>query len=364
MPVRHPFHSLCPYFAMFPEDFVERHVLALTEPGDVIFDPFCGRGTTVFQSLMMGRRSFGTDVNHVAACIAGAKSDPPTLIQILQKIEVLETCFNRLKSRKEAPNAFFEHCFHRTTLQQVLFLREELNWRSSRVDRFIAAMMLGALHGESHKSARYLSNRMPRTISTKPEYSIRWWVERHLEPPERNAFAILRELARFRYRVEPARLVGSIKLGDARRAARLFPKMKQSVRLIVTSPPYLDVTDYAEDQWLRLWFLGGEPIPRTGRNSDDRLTNKDEYWTFLERAWVGVAPLLSSKSHIVVRIGGRLPVEELSAGLTQALRRAMGDRRIRQRNSPVTTDIKGRQTNNFRPGARPSVEHDFVFSIA
>ena len=40
MSMRHPLHSICPYFAMFPEYFVERHVLAHTKPGEVVFDPF------------------------------------------------------------------------------------------------------------------------------------------------------------------------------------------------------------------------------------------------------------------------------------------------------------------------------------
>jgi len=36
----------------------------------------------------------------------------------------------------------------------------------------------------------YLSNRMPRTISTKPDYSIRWWRERGLKPPRRETLRI------------------------------------------------------------------------------------------------------------------------------------------------------------------------------
>lgn len=217
MPERHPLHSICPYFAMFPEGFVERHVLAHTKPGDVVFDPFCGRGTTVFQSLLMNRRSAGVDINPVAACIAGAKSEPPTLIEALQRIDDLERGFSRRRVKRPPPTEFFEFCFHENTLQQVLFLREALAWRTDIIDRFIAAITLGALHGESHKSGRYLSNRMPRTISTKPDYSMRWWKERGLEPPDRDAFAVLRNLAKFRYRMEPAPLSGSIKLGDVRK---------------------------------------------------------------------------------------------------------------------------------------------------
>jgi hypothetical protein len=348
---------------MFPEDFVERHILAHTKPGDIVFDPFCGRGTTVFQSLLMNRPSAGIDINPVAACIAGAKSDPPSLIAIMQRIDELEHAFGRRRKQLPAPNAFFECCFHKRTLQQILFLRQKLTWRSNKIDRFIAAITLGALHGESHKSDRYLSNRMPRTISTKPEYSMRWWKNRGLEPPDRDAFFVLRDLARFRFRLQPAPLTGMIQLGDARKTAKLFPGLRGMVSLIVTSPPYLDVTDYAEDQWLRLWFLGGESFPTTGKFRDDRLTNKAAYWAFLKQVWSGISPLLTSKASIVVRIGGRLPRDELSCGLAASLSEALGRRRVAQKMPPFTSEVKGRQTNIFRPGARPSVEHDFVLAV-
>jgi DNA modification methylase len=53
---------------MFPEDFVARQLFAYTRRGDVVFDPFCGRGTTIFESLLNGRRAAGVDINPVAAC--------------------------------------------------------------------------------------------------------------------------------------------------------------------------------------------------------------------------------------------------------------------------------------------------------
>jgi hypothetical protein len=360
---RHPLHSICPYFAMFPEGFVERHVLASTRPGDVVFDPFCGRGTTVFQSLLMNRQAAGMDINPVAACVAGSKADPPRLLEVLERIDELEQSFARRRKVRDAPNIFFSHCFHRLTLQQLLFLRERLDWTSDKVDRFVAALSLGALHGESHKSPLYLSNRMPRTISTKPEYSIRWWRERGLRPPIRDVFSVLRQLARFRFKTEPASIVGSIRMGDSRRAKSHFKKLTGAVNLIVTSPPYLDVTDYAEDQWLRLWFLGGAPVPTRRRFADDRLTSRENYWAFLAEVWGGISSLLAPQSRVVVRIGGRIPVGELATGLKCSLVRGMPDRHVKMAATPFTSEVKGRQTNNFRPGAAASVEHDFVFSI-
>ena len=222
--MRHPLHSICPYFAMFPEDFVARQIYAYTKRGDIVFDPFSGRGTTVFESLLNGRRAAGVDTNPVAACVSGAKADVPTLGFVNRRLRLLED-LQRDSPHYETPSGdFFCTCFHARTLQQLLFLREHLDWQHSRVDRFIAAVALGCLHGESHKSRNCLSNRMPRTISTKPDYSVRWWTTRGCTPPDRDAFSIVRRLAQYRLSGPSAPLRGVIKRRDARYASREFPE--------------------------------------------------------------------------------------------------------------------------------------------
>ena len=120
--MRHPMHSLCPYFAMFPEDFVAKQVLAYTDRGDVVFDPFSGRGTTVFESLLNGRPAGGVDINPVAACVAGAKADSPYLTPLIRRLRELEHIHSGAGLRPEPKEEFFRACFHTKTLQQVLFL--------------------------------------------------------------------------------------------------------------------------------------------------------------------------------------------------------------------------------------------------
>ena len=110
--MRHRFHSLCPYFATFPEAFVEKH-LAASRYNGVVFDPFCGRGTAVFESLIRGRRSAGCDINPVAACVTGAKCDPPAHSEVLERLSVLENeCLSFQPSANIAELAdFFSLCF-------------------------------------------------------------------------------------------------------------------------------------------------------------------------------------------------------------------------------------------------------------
>jgi hypothetical protein len=360
---RHRFHSICPYFAMFPETFVRRNIHAWSRPGDLVCDPFMGRGTTIFESLLNGRKGIGCDTNPVAYCVSRAKAVAPTFSEVVARLGALKRQFANFTSEDaETRDEFFTLCFHETTLQQLLFLRKRLRWRDDVVDCFIAALTLGCLHGESHRSALCLSNRMPRTISTKPAYSIRWWRKNHCIAPERDAFAVLRSLARFRYESPLPTLKGRVVEGDARRAATLLRSYRERVKLVVTSPPYLDITDYHEDQWLRLWFLGGPMQPKTRQGKDDRHRGTDTYWRFMAEAWDGIVPLLQDKANVVIRIGGtRLGQEELQAGLLRSL--GASGRAFRLAEARETKIKNGQRRAFLFEGEKASVEHDFRYVL-
>ena len=351
---------------MFPEQFVEHQLLSFTSPGELVFDPFCGRGTTVFESLLKGRRAAGSDVNAVAVCITSAKAAAPPFSDIISRIEVLEDLYFSAPHDYEAPTPFFEVCFENRTLNEILFLREELDWQYDAVDCFVAAVMLGILHGESHRSEYCLSNRMPRTISTKPDYSVRWWSQRQLIPPRRPVFDTLRKAAAFRYRMPPAASRGVVRQADARCAGSEFAELSGEVKLVVTSPPYIDTTDYAEDQWLRLWFLGGKPKPELRKNRDDRHTVEEEYWKFLAESWMGLVSMMAANATIVIRIGGtKLSKVELFEGLLVGLDAAFEGWTLQPLHEGVTSSIRPRETTAFRRGpSKVRVEHDFVFSLS
>ncbi len=219
--MRHRFHSICPYFAMFPESFAEQWLERLTRRNDVVLDPFSGRGTTAFQSLLMGRRAVACDVNDVAYCLTKAKTDAPKLASIIRRVAQLEKSFDgrHWRHAAESKAEFFHYAFAPKTLQHLLYLRESLNWRTARVDTMIAALVLGSLHGEMDKSASYLSNQMPRTISTKPAYSVRFWKRHRLKPPAREIFELLRSRAKFRYQSDPPEGDAFILHRDMRRLA-------------------------------------------------------------------------------------------------------------------------------------------------
>lgn len=366
--MRNPLHSLCPYFAMFPEGFVREHVEKLSAEGDYVFDPFSGRGTTLLESLILNRRAAAMDINPVAYCVSAAKANVPPLERILSRVTTMEKQYlnadrRSLESERRALPAFFRRAFYHTTLRQILFLRRELGWRNNREDRFITALVLGSLHGENDKSPSYFSNQMPRTISTKPRYSLKYWRERNLWPRKREVFRILLSRAVHRLSSDAPLGSGLVRLGDARKAAEAFPELNEKINLIITSPPYLNVTNYEEDQWLRLWFLGCEPRPTYGKISkDDRHGGSEAYWDFLADVWMGVKPLLAYGARIVCRIGSKdIDLNEVTGRLSNCICLARPNARLLY--PPLVSTIKNRQTNVFRPGSGGCVvEVDYVFA--
>ena len=364
--MRHRFHSICPYFAMFPETFAEQWIKKLTKPEETVLDPFSGRGTTALTALLCGRNAISSDVNDVAVCLTKAKTTPPSLIRLMARISELKSEFKPRKWKYTADGAdeFSQHAYAQPTLAQLLYLRETLNWKKSRVDNMISALVLGSLHGEA-QSTRYLSNQMPRTISTKPRYSIKFWKDRNLVAPERDAFKIVGEMAKFRY-VSPLPVGNSIVLHtDMRNLPRVIDTtITDPIQCAVTSPPYLDVTSFEEDQWLRLWFLGGLSFPKKGAMSrDDRHSTTDNYWAFIGDMWRSLGVVMGSRSHVVVRIGSRkLSPDLLKRGLVGCAQ--LSGRKVKLVGSQVS-EIKRRQTDSFRPGTTGCVvELDCHFRFA
>lgn len=348
--MRNRFHSLCPYFATFPEAFAEKWIRKLTSPGDIVLDPFSGRGTTALTALLLDREAIACDVNEVAFCLSAAKVNAPRLGDLLKRLTALERTWKAESAGVDHAylGEFFTECFDSQALSAVLFLRSKLDWRTDRVDRMIAALVLGSLHGDSGKNSPYFSNQMPRTISMNPGYSVRYWRDRNLLPPLRDVFMILRNRADFRYCSPKPSGKAQIFNQDMRALPHLIRK-KTRISCVITSPPYLNVTSFEEDQWLRLWFLGGPAQPVKGRISrDDRHINRAAYWSFIEDMWSSFAKILAEDSHIVIRLGSRsLTSAEMKEQLLASTSPAGRPVRLI---SSRTTELLKRQTGSFTPG--------------
>ncbi len=145
-----PQHHTCTYMAMFPPELPNYFIQRFTSPGDVVLDPFSGRGTTPVQACALGRYGIGNDLNDLAYILTLGKLANPSLEDVLQRLSELRDSYRREEwlyftgvPRK------IRMIFHPETTRQLLYLQRELDWRNSPVDSFIGMILMGAMHGAS-----------------------------------------------------------------------------------------------------------------------------------------------------------------------------------------------------------------------
>jgi hypothetical protein len=112
------------------------------------------------------------------------------------------------------------------------------------------------------------------------------------------------------------------------------------------------MTSFEEDQWLRLWFLGGEPNPTYRKVSrDDRHERPAAYWDMISDMWRVLGRVLSKRAHVVVRLGGKnLGADEIARGLLGTS--IFSQRKVHLIDEYEVSEIKRRQTDSFRPGSK------------
>jgi hypothetical protein len=74
----HSLHEIS-YRACFKPQLPQFFISRLTAPGEGVYDPFMGRGTTPLQAALMGRRPIGNDMNPLSALLTRPRLAPPAL---------------------------------------------------------------------------------------------------------------------------------------------------------------------------------------------------------------------------------------------------------------------------------------------
>jgi hypothetical protein len=297
-----------PYYAMFPTYFADQVVAKYTKPGEVVLDPFAGRGTAVFSAAHQGRHGLGVEVNPVGWVYAQAKLHPADKGGVAARINELAALSVTYAAQADELPDFFHHCFSGPIRSFLTCARDMLDWRSDGVDRTAMALLLVYLHGKRNAA---FSNQMRQTKSMAPDYAIRWWKARDLTPPEFDPVTFMAKRLDWRYRKGvPATKHSDVSLGNAESEVpaigRTLQATKRSARLLLTSPPYYSVTNYHYDQWLRLWLLGGPPHARRAPGTQDiqgKFENAQRYRDLLVNVFCAAARLMATDGVIYVRTG-------------------------------------------------------------
>jgi DNA modification methylase len=335
----HSMHSMCSYHGMFPPRLAHYFIHGYSKSGDLVVDPFSGRGTTTLQARVEGRRTISNDLSPLGYVLSKAKANPPSWTEMSTYIARMERAFDRDSHAEPDVSEDIRMLFHPKTLQQLVFLRDRLHKTSilqwDQRQLMLAGTMAGILHG-AHRadgSSMYLSISMPNTFSMPPRYVRKFIAEKKLDQIEQNVFDRLRDkLARI-YMDSIHGYAGEAYRRDACNLLKSESIEPKSVDLILTSPPYLKVVNYGTSNWIRLWWLGIDEVSRhggTGRKSlDKKLDHRhtyDSYRAFMLRTLRGVHRVLKTDGVAAFVIGDVATPGQPSFELANQIWEDIGDR--------------------------------------
>jgi hypothetical protein len=308
----HSLHEIS-YRACFkpqlPRFFIER----LTEAGEIVYDPFMGRGTTPIEATLLGRVPTGNDVNPLSIVMTKPRLNPPRLAEVEARLKEID--FNDCAEMPEDLSAFY----HPQTLRAISSLKKYLAMRKQTygldaVDEWIELIALNRLTG--HSPGFFSVYTMPpnQAVSAKAQGKIN--EKRKQTPPKRDVAKII--LKKSRILLSDLDGSGRGTLAIASRGAKLLthradatPEIgSNSVALVVTSPPFLNVVQYADDNWLRCWFLGIDP-----KGVKLTVPKKLEEWKVeMTKVFRELYRVLKPGGHVAFEVGevhaGRTKLEE------------------------------------------------------
>jgi hypothetical protein len=303
-----------------PRFFIER----LTQPGEVVYDPFMGRGTTLLEAALLGRIPFGNDMSPLSLVLARPRLNPPAWETLQQRLA--EIPFAEGEAGPEELLVFY----HPDTLREIIALRHYLFQQQKKgpldaVDEWIAMVALNRLTGHSPGFFSVYTLPPNQAVSIKSQLKIN--ARRSQVPPRRDVPAIILKKSRqllgdcdalLRRTLDQVAPRAVLMTGPADHTPQL---PDASVALVVTSPPFLDVVDYATDNWLRCWFLGIDAtrVPLT-------VPGRTQPWqTVMRRVFHELNRVLKAGGHIAFEVGevhrGQTKLEEivLPAGMDAGL---------------------------------------------
>ena len=313
----HSLHEIS-YRACFKGELPAFFLAKLTQPGDVVLDPFMGRGTTLVEAALRGRIPYGNDVNPLSRILCEPRLQPPSLRQIEQRLLEYRDRLCDPGPGEEDPE--LEVFFEARTLSEIralkaLFLSLESDRgeggsegqkggrAGDKVDRWLRMVATNRLHG--HSSGFFSVRSMPPNQAVSVETQKKLNARAGLHPVRKDIFAILRK--------KSASLLRRLSAGERARLERVAPKARllqgdsrhlrgipdQSVALSITSPPFLDVVHYARDNWLRCWFNGID-----AERMDREISTPSKL-----QDWLSLMGEVFTELHRVTRPGGYLVFE-------------------------------------------------------
>jgi hypothetical protein len=310
----HSLHYIVSYRASFKPELPDFCIRRYSSKGDIVFDPFTGRGTTALQANLLGRVAWYSDANPLAVRMTRAKTSPVGLDEIVLKLNEIDF---RRPAEVTGYKDYFSPFYHPETYRELLNLRSYLKKNRDQVSAFIELLAVSRLHG--HSNGFFSVYSFPQ-ISIPPESQRMINLKRRQEPEYRAvAPRIIRKAAQALRDGFTSSFfaVAEANRGEIADSRNLSWISSNSVDLIVTSPPFLDKVDYLTDNWLETWFC--DIREDSYRDKIVMCSAVNDWRAFIRDTLSELLRITKPKGFVVIEVGevdtpaGRVYLDELVA---------------------------------------------------
>lgn len=314
----HSIHEVS-YRACYKPQLPGFFIAQYTTPGNVVYDPFLGRGTTLVQARLHGCSVIGSDINPVSLRLTKARLRPPSLVAIRDRLDSVVLVVG-------SPEALeLLEFYHPDTLAEIeawkryFAQRRELELLDS-VDEWIEMVALNRLSG--HSPGFFSVYTLPPNQAVSIERQRKINLKLNQRPEYRNTRELIWKKSRSLLKdpLPPDYSKHNPRLFEAS-ADSLSQIEPESVDLIVTSPPFLDTVDYLQDNWLRMWFCDSA----VDRSAMWKIRSIESWTKKMESSLRELHRVLKSNGIIAFEVGEvrrgtvRLEIEVLKAGCNVGL---------------------------------------------
>ena len=290
-----------------PRFFIER----LTKEGDVVYDPFSGRGTTILEAALLGRNIIANDINPLSKILSQPRLFVPSVEEISNHLEEISL---RNKKKSELDLSMF---YHKRTLDEIIALHFYLQKNGEdKVGSWVRMVATNRLTG--HSKGFFSVYTLPPNQATSQESQRKINIQRKQKPEYRDTKQIILKKSKQlqknvsdKERTTLNRIAkNALFLTEDARQTKKIPS--NSVQLTVTSPPFLDVVQYAQDNWLRCWFNGID-AKKIGKNITMSKTI-EEWCEVMQDVFVELHRITKKNGHVAFEVGevrnGKIALDE------------------------------------------------------
>jgi len=247
------------YRACFKPQLPYFFLVRYSKVGDIILDPFVGRGTTTVESALLGRIPISNDTNPISRIFTEPRLTPPTYEEIFERLSNINFDYN------EKADIDLSMFYDKKTEAEIVSLKKYLALRKEEdkedyIDKWIRMVATNRLTG--HSKGFFSVYTLPPNQSASQEEQININKRLNQIPEYRDVKKIIsaksKSLLRDITELDRKRLFEISKLalflGDDSRNLKEIED--NHVGLVITSPPFINLVNYVKDNWIRLWFNG------------------------------------------------------------------------------------------------------------